>query len=73
MPSTSQPRAGSESVLETKAPAFSTAEAVEVAQRVFDENHALQLTDALDRALQEIERLDRCKALPRCGVVFPRW
>ena len=36
MPSTSQPRAGSESVLETKAPAFSTAEAVEVAQRAFD-------------------------------------
>ena len=36
MASTPQPRAGSESVLETKAPAFSTAEAAAIAQRAFD-------------------------------------
>ena len=36
MPSTPEPQAGSQSVLETKAPAFSTEEAAEVAQRAFD-------------------------------------
>ena len=35
MPSATQSQAGSESVLETKAPAFSTAEAAEIAQQAF--------------------------------------